>query len=109
MFKRVVSKLLLLTWLTCHSQKVIPLYEGNPPGALPVADRETILKSTTGNGRSFLVNVTMPTLTVFVPKKINTAGTALIIFPGGGYNCFSIENGGYEAGKQLAESSILAI
>src|SRR5258706_15307714 len=105
MFKRVVSKLLLLTWLTCHSQKVIPLYEGNPPGALPVADRETILKSTTGNGRSFLVNVTMPTLTVFVPKKINTAGTALNICPGGGYNRLSIEDGGYEGEKKLRRLS----
>ena len=108
MFKRIVSNVLLLTCLLCHAQKIIPLYEGNPPGALPVADRETMTKSSAGNGRSFLVNVTKPTLTVFIPKKINSAGTALIICPGGGYNRLSIEDGGYEAAKQLADSGIVA-
>ena len=109
MLKSVLLNLIILTSLSSNAQKVIPLYEGNAPGALPVDDRETMTKSTAGNGRSFLVNVTKPTITVFMPKKINAAGTAVIVCPGGGYNRLSIEDGGYEAAKQLADSGVVAI
>src|SRR5258705_4172713 len=109
MLKSVLLNLIILTSLSSNAQKVIPLYEGNAPGALPVDDRETMTRSTAGNGRSFLVNVTKPTITVFMPKKINAAGTAVIICPGGGYNRLSIEDGGYEAAKQLADSGIVGI
>src|SRR5258705_7889951 len=109
MLKGIVLSLLVLTGFSCRAQQVIPLYKGNAPGALHVDDRETMNKSTTGNGRSFLVNVTRPTLTIFMPKKINAARTAVIICPGGGYNRLSIEDGGYEAAKQLADSGIVGV
>jgi acetyl esterase/lipase len=109
MLKGIVLSLLVLKGFSCQAQLVIPLYKGNAPGALPVDDRETMNKSATGNGRSFLVNVTRPTLTIFMPKKMNAARTAVIICPGGGYNRLSIEDGGYEAAKQLADSGIVGI
>ncbi len=91
------------------AQQVIPLYAGTAPGSLPVADKEAFTKSTRGNLRSFVSNVTRPTLTVFLPKKINSAGTAVIICPGGGYSRLSIVDGGYEAAQALADSGILAV
>src|SRR5258705_10747399 len=97
MLKGIVLSLLVLTGFSCQAQQVIPLYKGNAPGALPVDDRETMNKSTTGNGRSFLVNVTRPTLTIFMPKKINAAGTAEIFLSGRAINPLSVRNRGHEA------------
>ncbi len=94
--------------LSCKAQQVITLYTGTAPYALPVEDRETGGNSTGGNGRFFVTNVTRPTLTVYLPKKKNASGTAVIICPGGGYNRLSIEDGGYEAAKVLAEAGIAA-
>ena len=109
MLKRILVVLTILLNLSCKAQQVIPLYTGTAPGSLPVADIETSSKSSGGNGRAFTINVTHPSITVYLPKKINAAGTAVIICPGGGYNRLSIEDGGYEAGKALAEEGIAAI
>ncbi len=109
MLKRVLLLLFVLSNLSCKAQQVISLYTGTPPGALPVEDRESSSKPSSGNGRAFVINVTNPTLTVYLPKKNNPSRTAVIICPGGGYARLSIEDGGYEAGKALAEEGITAI
>ena len=109
MLTRIFFLLIILLNLSCKAQQVIPLYTGTAPGSLPVVDIETSSKSSSGNGRSFIINVTQPTITVYLPKKINASGTAVIICPGGGYARLSIEDGGYEAGKALAEEGIVAI
>lgn len=95
--------------LAGKAQQVIPLYAGTAPGSLPVADKEVFTKSTRGNQRSFVSNVTRPTLTVFLPKKMNPAGTAVIICPGGGYSRLSIVDGGYEAAQAFADSGVVAV
>jgi acetyl esterase/lipase len=99
----------VLFTLAGKAQQVIPLYAGTAPGSLPVADKEVLTKSTRGNSRSFVSNVTRPTLTIYFPKKVNAAGTAVIICPGGGYSRLSIVDGGYEAAQALADSGIVAM
>jgi acetyl esterase/lipase len=106
---RIILIILVLLNLSCKAQKVIPLYDGTPPFSLPVEDKETGGHSTAGNKRYFVTNVTNPTITVFLPKKITSSGTAIIICPGGGYSRLSIEDGGYEAAKALAEYGIVGI
>jgi acetyl esterase/lipase len=108
MLKRIFFLLIVLLNLSVKAQQVIPLYTGAAPYSLPVEDKETAAKSTSGNNRFFVTNVTRPTLTVFLPHKINPLGTAVIICPGGGYNRLSIEDGGYEAAKVLADAGIAA-
>jgi acetyl esterase/lipase len=108
MLKRVLIILIAFFNLSCKAQQVITLYTGTAPYSLPVADNETAAKSTSGNKRFFVSNVTRPTLTVYLPKKSNASGTAVIICPGGGYNRLSIEDGGYEAAEVLAEAGIAA-
>ncbi len=107
--KRFLLLVTVFFILSCKAQQVITLYTGIPPGSLPVEDKEISSKSSGGNGRFFVTNVTRPTLTVYLPKKINASGTAVIICPGGGYNRLSIEDGGYEAAKVLAEAGITAL
>lgn len=106
--KRIIFFFVVFLNLSCKAQQIITLYDGNPPFSLPVEDKETASKSSAGNGRFFVSNVTRPTLTVYLPKKINAAGTAVIICPGGGYNRLSIKDGGYEAAKVFAEAGIAA-
>ncbi len=108
LLKRIIVLSIFFLNLSCKAQQVITLYTGVAPFSLPVDDNETSSKSTSGNKRLFVTNVTRPTLTVYLPKKINAAGTAVIICPGGGYNRLSIEDGGYEAAKVLADAGIVA-
>ncbi len=108
LLKKLMFFLMVILSLPCKAQEVIPLYTGIAPGSLPVEDNETSSKSKGGNGRVFVTNVTRPTLTVYLPKKINPLRTAVIICPGGGYNRLSIEDGGYEAATVLAEAGIAA-
>jgi acetyl esterase/lipase len=106
--KKIFIFLPVIFNLSCKAQQVITLYTDTAPFSLPVEDNESSAKSSGGNGRFFVTNVTRPTLTVYLPKKSNASGTAVIICPGGGYNRLSIEDGGYEAAKVLADAGIAA-
>lgn len=59
-------------------------------------------------GRKFVKKVTVPTLSVFLPKHSKSNRSAVIICPGGGYSQLSIEDGGYEVARQLAKEGIVA-
>ena len=108
--KNVVKFLSLVavvfTSIVAKAQTVIPLYEGAPPNSLPVENKESF--SRPENGRPSVINVTQPTLTVYVPEKRNASGAAVIICPGGGYVRLTIEDGGYDVAKTLAASGITA-
>ncbi len=109
LLNKTILVLLILLNLSCKAQQVITLYPGTAPGSLPVEDKESSTKSTAGNGRFYVTNVTRPTLTVYLPQKNNASGATVIICPGGGYNRLSIEDGGFEAGKAFAEAGITAV
>jgi acetyl esterase/lipase len=110
MFKRSILLSVLFILFSCKAQQVLPLYKGAAPGLLAgVADKEVSAKSAAGNQRTFVTNVTVPTITVYLPKKQNAARSAVIVCPGGGYSRLSIEDGGYEAAEVLADSGIVAI
>jgi acetyl esterase/lipase/lysophospholipase L1-like esterase len=89
------------------AQELIPLYAGMPPGNLPVQDRESF--SQTANGRPSLVNVTNPAIIVYPAVTPDPKHAAVIICPGGGYLRLTIEDGGHDVAKQLAQSGITAI
>jgi acetyl esterase/lipase len=110
MFKRSMLFSIVFLQFFCKAQQVIRLYSGTAPGLLPgVEDKESSSNSKAGNGRFFVTNVTVPTLTVYFPKKQNASRTAIIICPGGGYSRLSIEDGGYEVAQVLADSGLVAI
>ncbi|MBS1566098.1 MAG: alpha/beta hydrolase [Bacteroidetes bacterium] len=104
---RIVALLLALIASTgAGAQQAFPLYPGNAPGTIVTDDKEVFSRPT--GGRPFVTNVTKPTLTVFQPAKQDAARTAIVICPGGGYSRLSIEDGGYEAARLLADSGITA-
>ena len=102
----VAVSLMMTLWVNSRAQQVIPLYTGTAPGTVATDNREVF--SRPAGSRPFVANVTTPTLTVFVPAKQDAAHAAIIICPGGGYSRLSIEDGGYEAARLLADSGITA-
>ena len=80
-----MRSLILLSLLTithvCSAQKVIPLYNGAIPNSKKTP--QTYIEQTDSSG--FIINVSIPTMTVFLPDKTIANGTAVIIAPSGGY------------------------
>jgi acetyl esterase/lipase len=78
------------------------LWPGLPPGDSPATQPEGL------DGKD-IVNVSTPTLSVYKPFWPNSARSAALVFPGGGYKKLVIEKEGIEACKWLNENGITAI
>lgn len=59
-------------------------------------------------GSSFARNVTVATLTPFLPDPAEANGTAVIVAPGGGFRTLSMENEGWDVAKALAKRGVAA-
>jgi acetyl esterase/lipase len=83
--------------------EVLPLWPGDPPGAVGVTAVETVTERGDAKGlRDRAVEHTRkPTLTVFRPAKPN--GAAVILMPGGGYQRVVIDKEGFETARWLAD------
>lgn len=58
--------------------------------------------------RNFARNVTVATLTPFLPEPSKATGTAVIIAPGGGFRTLSMENEGSDVARALAARGVAA-
>ena len=58
--------------------------------------------------QALLRNVTVPTLTPYLPDPAARTGTGVVIAPGGGLHFLAVENEGEEVAKRLAERGIAA-
>ncbi|WP_237452126.1 alpha/beta hydrolase [Qipengyuania algicida] len=59
-------------------------------------------------GSKFARNVTVATLTPFLPDPAKANGTAVIVAPGGGFMTLSMENEGWDVAKALAAHGVAA-
>lgn len=59
-------------------------------------------------GSRFARNVTVATLTPFLPDPAKANGTAVIVAPGGGFTTLSMENEGWDVAKALAARGVAA-
>ena len=86
------------------------------PGTVPNAQAQTvrgseyITNALSPNGVSWIAacNVSRPTMTVYSPKGKKT-GAAVVVFPGGGYNCLAIDLEGTEICDWLTSRGITAV
>jgi acetyl esterase/lipase len=63
--------------------EIIPLYQGIIPNSIP----NDVVETSTGSGTSLICkNVTVPTLTIYLPQLDIETGAAVIYCPGGGYS-----------------------
>jgi acetyl esterase/lipase len=83
-------------------QKVIQLYNGPAPGSENWNWEE---KETAKNPMKFKIiyNVTRPTLTIYSPDTATVNGSAIIVFPGGGFRVLNIEHEGTNVAKELTK------
>ena len=86
---------------------ILPLYYDGIPNSKPVKNEE---KSEYEGKPPILIisNVTQPSVTVFLPEKEKANGTAVIIFPGGGYHILAASHEGYDVAKRFAEMGVAA-
>jgi acetyl esterase/lipase len=90
------------------SRQVIPVWDGQVPGAANPAQHESTLE-VPGRGVNIVRNVTVPTLTVFPAKAANRSKTAVIVAPGGGFRVLAIDQEGYDVAEWFSQHGITAI
>jgi acetyl esterase/lipase len=82
-----------------------------PPGAQPLPRAEIAALAenlVAGEPWTYISNVTRPTITVYSPKGKNT-GTAIVVFPGGGYRILAIDLEGTEVCDWLTAKGITCV
>jgi acetyl esterase/lipase len=98
-------------WQPSPGHTQIPIWPGAVPDAQPVPGPEsytTTTKLIAGRPVVVVNNVSQPTMTVYSPKGTNT-GAAVVVFPGGGYNCLAIDLEGTEVCDWLTSIGITAV
>ncbi|MBW8897709.1 MAG: alpha/beta hydrolase fold domain-containing protein, partial [Massilia sp.] len=75
-------------------------------GALPGAKAQESWHSQYGS--VFARNVTVATLTPFLPDPARATGAAVIVAPGGGFKTLSMNNEGWDVAKALADKGVAA-
>lgn len=102
-----------LDWQPSAGHTQVPIWPDTPPDAQPVKEKEFALSSGTkfliaGKPATEVDNVTQPTMTIYSPKGKNT-GTAVIVFPGGGFYVLAIDLEGTEACDWLTSRGITCV
>lgn len=88
------------------SQQVMPLWANNAiPNAIPGA---TIAEKVETADVMRISNVSVPTLTAYLPSKDKATGAAVMICPGGGYWILAASHEGSDVAKWFNEQGIAA-
>lgn len=96
-------------FLSAFSQEeVFNLWGKEIPGAMYSEDYKEELRLDSDGKVTGMSKVSTPTLTLFQPKEIESNGTVIVIFPGGGYSHLAIEKEGYKVARWLNELGITA-
>ena len=100
------------TWQPSPGHTQQPLWPGAIPDARPITGPETVKTDTqdlvAGRPWTYINTVSTPTLTVYPPSTKNI-GTAVIVFPGGGYQILAIDLEGTEVCDWLTARGITCV
>lgn len=77
-------------------------------GTAPLPDAVALESWHKQYGSRFVRNVTIATLTPFLPKPGKASGAAVIVAPGGGFRTLSMDNEGWDVARALADQGIAA-
>jgi acetyl esterase/lipase len=99
-------------WQPSAGHAQIALWPAAPPDAQPVPGPEAATPRAEHliAGRSWLAvsNVSQPTMTIYAPQGKNT-GTAVVVFPGGGFEVLAIDLEGTEVCDWLVSEGITCV
>src|SRR5690349_9030882 len=110
MNKIITGIFFMISTSILSAQKVIPLYEGEIPGAKPCneKDHEFIDTSWMKSGILVVDHITKPILTVFEPTAKKKTGIAVVICPGGGYGILAAGHEGVDVAKVFNDAGVTA-
>ncbi len=77
-------------------------------GTAPLPDAKTQESWHSQYGSMFARNVTVATITPFLPDPAKASGAAVIVAPGGGFRTLSMENEGWDVARALAQRGVAA-
>ncbi len=100
-------------WKPSLGHEQVLIWPKEPPDAQPVTGREemkTVKDPLISDGQPWIQidNVSRPTITVYSPAGKHT-GTAVVVFPGGGYQVLAIDLQGTEICDWLTSKGITAV
>jgi acetyl esterase/lipase len=104
LFSKSVFITLYVMSTTLFAQTTIDLYPQVIPNSKPSANEEI----TEHDGILKVSKITKPTLTIFLASKEIANGTAVIVYPGGGYWINAIGHEGIDIAKKFNEMGITA-
>ena len=106
MINRIVLIFFIFIVKISNAQQTIPLYSGKIPNSKISINEEQI----TANALVDTVtrNVSIPTLTIFLPLKNLSKGSAVIICPGGGYGGLLTKREGTDVARTFAKLGVAA-
>jgi acetyl esterase/lipase len=121
-FKFLARAALIISLATpdCYAQKppvpeqdpgtrpVVPIWPGKPPGTENATQQESAIAIPGYPTVHIVRNVTIPTLTLYLPKSGNPSKTAVIIAPGGGFRVLAMDQEGYPVAEWFSQHGIAA-
>jgi len=93
--------------LPVKSQEVVKLYDGVPPGNNQNAIEEKVTQAANGS-IEVICDVTIPTLTAYLPAPAKATGTSVVILPGGALRFLSWDMEGVKLAQWLTEKGVAA-
>lgn len=109
----MLATLALATPVHAQNDKMVPIAVPAQPEAITL-DTGKLPGSTAPEawhsqyGSVFARNVTVATLTPFLPDPAKATGTAVIVAPGGGFRTLSMANEGWDVARALAARGVAA-
>ena len=97
-------------WQPSPGHTQLPIWPKTVPDPQPVPGPEYVTNMLSPTGVSWVAvcNVSQPTMTIYAPKERNT-GVAVVVFPGGGYQCLAMDLEGTEICDWLTSRGITAV
>jgi len=86
--------------------KVMDIWNGKVPNSISNPSIHQVIDSSGGWVK--MINVSVPTLEVYLPQKSKSNGTAVIICPGGAYALLAIKHEGKDVAQWLNSLGITA-
>lgn len=109
----IALTLLIAMSAEAQNDKMTPIPIPNQPGAIELGTGKMPTNTAPESwhsqyGSKFARNVSIATLTPFLPPKSKATGAAVIVAPGGGFRTLSMENEGWNVAKALNKKGVAA-
>ena len=88
---------------------VLPLYDGEPAGGVPLSTLAEVIVQKPGDPIIRIDHVQTPSMKVFLPPADKANGAAVVICPGGGYGILAIDHEGDKIAEALNAFGVAGI